>query len=143
VFHSSINPLPQPVRGQLKTGGFWQRGCPVPLSGLRLLTVSHRRFDGRVRTGQLVVSKNAARPSASVFREVYRLRFPLRDMRLAGMYGSSRSCGTGAEEKSHRDRSCEAAMSASIRPRPWYGATNTSEGQGILKPGTKLVRVPH
>jgi hypothetical protein len=85
AFHCSINPLPQPVRGQLKTGGFWHRGCPVALSGLRLLTVSHRGFDGRVRTGHLVVNKNA-RPRASVLRQVYRLRFPLRHMRLAGMY---------------------------------------------------------
>src|SRR4051794_20947712 len=61
-FHSSVRPLPQPVRTQLKGGGFWHRGCPVALSGLRLLTVTNRGFDGHSHTGQLVVNRRAARP---------------------------------------------------------------------------------
>jgi hypothetical protein len=89
-FHSSIKPLPAPVKAQLKAGGFWHRGCPVPLSGLRLLTVSHRGFDGQVSTGQLVVNKHAARPLASVFRQLYRLHFPVRHMALADAYGPNR-----------------------------------------------------
>jgi hypothetical protein len=86
-FHSSIEPLPAPVQTQLKAGGFWHRGCPVSLSDLRLLTVSYRGFDRQAHTGQLVVSKNAARPLASVFRQLYRLRFPIRHMGLADAYG--------------------------------------------------------
>jgi hypothetical protein len=89
-FQSSIEPLPHPVRAQLKAGGSWQRGCPVALSGLRLLTVSHRDFDGRTQTGQLVVNKTVARPLAGVFRQLYRLRFPIRHMRLADAYGPRR-----------------------------------------------------
>jgi hypothetical protein len=90
-FHSSVKPLPQPVKAQLKAGGFWHRGCPVALSGLRLLTVSYRGFDGRAKTGQLVVNKNAAPPLASVFRRLYGLHFPIRHMGLADMYGPIRS----------------------------------------------------
>ena len=89
-FHSAIEPLPQPVRAQLRAGGFWHRGCPVPLSGLRLLTVSYRGFDGRGHRGQLVVNKRAARPLAGVFRELYRLHFPIRHLRLADAYGPRR-----------------------------------------------------
>ena len=54
-FHGSSEPLPQPVRAQLKAEGFWRSSCPVGLDGLRLLTVSHWGFDGRAHTGQLVV----------------------------------------------------------------------------------------
>ena len=90
-FQSSIEPLPEPVRAQLVAGGFWRRGCPVPLSGLRLLTVSHRDFNGRMQTGQLVVKRSAARPLAGVFRQLYRLHFPIRHMRLADMYGPRRA----------------------------------------------------
>jgi D-alanyl-D-alanine carboxypeptidase len=86
-FHSSIEPLPRPVQHQLEAGGSWHRGCPVALSGLRLLTVSHRGFDGRPHTGQLVVNASAAGPLARVFRRLYRLRFPIRHMRLADAYG--------------------------------------------------------
>src|SRR3712207_6746682 len=70
-FHSSVEPLPKPVKQQLKAGGFWQKGCPVPLSGLRLLRVTHRDFEGRRRTGQLIVNKSATRPLRRAFRKVY------------------------------------------------------------------------
>jgi hypothetical protein len=86
-FHSSIEPLPAPVQTQLKAGGFWHRGCPVSLSDLRLLTVSYRGFDRQAHTGQLVISKDAARPLASVFGQLYRMRFPIRHMGLADAYG--------------------------------------------------------
>ncbi len=90
-FDSSIKPLPKPVKAQLKAGGFWHQRCPIALSDLRLLTVSYRGFDGRGHTGRLVVHKNAARPLAGVFRQLYQLRFPIRHMRLADTYGPRRS----------------------------------------------------
>jgi hypothetical protein len=90
-FHSSVKPLPASVQKQLKAGGFWHRGCPVALSDLRLLTVSHRDFDGRTQTGQLVVNTRAARPLGRVFRQLYRLHFPIRHLQLADAYGPKRS----------------------------------------------------
>src|SRR3954464_7851210 len=86
-FQSSSTPLPAPVKAQLKAGGFWHKGCPVGLSGLRLLTVSHRGGDGRTHTGQLIVNARAAAPLRRVFRKLYRLRFPIRHMRVADFYG--------------------------------------------------------
>ena len=90
AFHASIRPLPAPVRSEL-TGRFWYRGCPVPLRRLRLLTVNHWGFDGRLHTGQLVVNEAAAAPLARVFRRLYELRFPIRHMRLVDAYGPKRS----------------------------------------------------
>jgi len=89
-FHSSAMPLPAPVKAQLKSGGFWHKGCPVGLSGLRLLTVSHRGWDGKTHTGQLIVNANAAQPLRRTFRQLYRLRFPIRHMRIADFYGPAR-----------------------------------------------------
>ncbi len=87
---ASIQPLPAPVRAEL-TGRFWHTGCPVPLTGLRVLTVTHWGFDGREHTGQLVVNQDAAAPLARVFRQLNRLRFPIRHLRLADAYGPSGS----------------------------------------------------
>jgi hypothetical protein len=86
-FQSSIEPLPQPVRAQLRSAGAWHQGCPVPMSGLRLLTVSHRDFRGRTQTGQLIVNRSAAAPLRRVFRQLYHLHFPIRHMRLDDAYG--------------------------------------------------------
>jgi hypothetical protein len=88
-FQSSIEPLPQAVQTQLKASGSFHQGCPVALSGLRLLTVSYRDFDGRAQTGRLVVNRSAAGPLANVFRQLYQLRFPIRHMQLADAYGPS------------------------------------------------------
>jgi len=85
-FHSSTQSLPAPVRTQLK-GGIWHRGCPVALWQLRVLTASYVGFDGQAHTGQLVVNRAAAAPLARVFRELYRLRFPIRHLDLASSYG--------------------------------------------------------
>jgi hypothetical protein len=85
-FHSSIRPLPAPLQDEL-TGRFWRAGCPVRLSGLRLLTVSNWDFQGRVQTGHLVVNKSYAAPLAKVFWRLYELRFPIRHMRFGDAYG--------------------------------------------------------
>ena len=78
--------LPAPMRERLRDG-FWRPGCPVALSDLRLLTVRHYGWDGDVRTGQLVVSKTVARPLVGVFRRLYELKFPIRHLRFADLYG--------------------------------------------------------
>jgi hypothetical protein len=90
AFHTSVQPVPPQLRTSLN-GPFWHRGCPVPLSDLRLLTVTHWGFDGRAHTGQLVVNERVAVPLSRVFRRLYELRFPIRHMRSDDAYGPSRS----------------------------------------------------
>ena len=86
-YRSSIETLPASVRVQLKEGGFWAAGCPVPRWKLRLLTVRHWGFDGVARDGQLIVNRDAAAPLAKVFRRLYDLRYPIRHMQLDDFYG--------------------------------------------------------
>jgi hypothetical protein len=83
---ASIRPLSAPLKSTLQHG-FWESGCPVPLSQLRLLTVRHWGFDGRAHSGQLVVGRAAAGPLAKVFRRLYALRFPIRHLQIDAMYG--------------------------------------------------------
>jgi hypothetical protein len=76
-FHGSAQPLPAAVRADL-AAGLWHRGCPVSPSQLRLLTVSHWGFDGRVHTGRLIVNAAVAGDLLTVFERLYALRFPIR-----------------------------------------------------------------
>src|SRR5204863_7448768 len=66
-FFSSIEPLSPTVRTQVADS--WHAGCPVPLSGLRVLTVSYWGFDEHVHRGQLVVNAQSAPKLAAVFRQ--------------------------------------------------------------------------
>jgi hypothetical protein len=70
-------------------GVSWRPACPVPLRDLRVLTMSHWGFDGRVRAGRLIVHRDVARPMVDVFRTLYRARFPIRRMIPVDAYGAS------------------------------------------------------
>lgn len=70
-------------------GVSWRPGCPVPLRDLRLLRLRHWGFDGRVRTGRLIVHADAARDLVGVFRRLYAARFPIRRMVPVDAYGGS------------------------------------------------------
>ena len=71
------------------TGVSWRPGCPVALGDLRVLTMSHWGFDGRVRTGRLIVPEDVARDVLGVFRELYAQRIPLRRIVPVDAYGGS------------------------------------------------------
>jgi D-alanyl-D-alanine carboxypeptidase len=113
-FHSVVQPLSAPVRTELLIAKYWHMGCPVGLSDLRVLTVTHWGFDGRVHTGQLVVNKDAAPKLERVFRRLYELRFPIREMRLHVVYGPN----SPADSSGSFD--CRQAV-----PSPCTGGTGT------------------
>jgi hypothetical protein len=117
-FHSSIKPLPASLKTELKKNGFWHSGCPVSLSSLRLLTVTYRGFDKHNHSGQMVVNSAAAAPLANVFRQLYRLHFPIRHMQLADMYGPVRS--RPADNDVTGSFSCRQAV-----PSPCVGGNGT------------------
>jgi hypothetical protein len=117
-FQSSDAPLSPPVRSQVKAGGYWHQGCPVGLSDLRVLTVSHWGFDGRRHTGRLIVNRTATRPLARVFGQLYRLHFPIHHMRLADVYGPSR--GRPRDGDLSGSFECREAV-----PSPCTGGTGT------------------
>lgn len=117
-FRSSIRPLTAGEQALLVRGGAWRSGCPVALSGLRVLRVTHVGFDGRVHTGQIVVGRDVARPLVPVFRRLYELRFPIRHMRFADMYGPKR--GQPKDGDVTGSFECRQAV-----PSPCVGGTGT------------------
>jgi hypothetical protein len=102
----------------LKQRGFWRRGCPVPLSGLRLLDITYRGFDRQVHRGELVVNSRAAFPLKRVFRKLYRFGYPIRHARFADFYGP----------RSERPREGDVTASFECRqsvPSPCSGGTRS------------------
>jgi hypothetical protein len=117
-FRGTISPLSPALRARL-TGTSWHPGCPVPLSGLRLLTVSHWGFDGRVRTGSLVVNEAVATSVLRVLRRLYDARWPIRRMRLVDDYGGSDFRSIEADNTSAFN--CRAATGSSHWSQHAYG----------------------
>ena len=88
VFRGTIERI-DAAQAKRMTGVSWRRGCPVPLRDLRVLTMSHWGFDGRVRTGRLIVHAEVARDVLGVFRKLYAAQFPIRRMVPVDAYGGS------------------------------------------------------
>jgi len=117
-FHSSIKPLPAPVRAEL-VGHSWHPGCPVPLTHLRVLTVSYWGFDGRTHAGQMVVNEDAAAPLARVFHRLFDLRFPVHHMSLRYAYGPA-----GTPRPKDGDFTASFSCRQAV-PSPCTGGTGT------------------
>jgi hypothetical protein len=86
-FDGSVAPIDAETRARM-SGVSWHPGCPVGFADLRLVTVTHWDFEGDVRRGRLVVHRRQAQPVLGAMRRLYRLRFPIRRMRLIDAYGA-------------------------------------------------------
>jgi hypothetical protein len=79
-FAATIGTIAPSIRTRM--GETWSAACPVPLSGLRYVTVVFRGFDGKVHRGELVVATRMAPKVISVFRTLFAIGFPIEEMRL-------------------------------------------------------------
>jgi len=78
----------------------WHRGCPVMPSELRRVRLRYVGFDGVAHTGQLVVNAHVVRDVVSVFRTLYRARFPIRRMRPVDAFHGSDDRSAAADNTS-------------------------------------------
>ncbi|WP_182524967.1 M15 family metallopeptidase [Nocardioides dongkuii] len=60
----------------------WQPGCPVGRDELAWVRVAFHGFDGARHTGELLVASAVADDLVSVFRDLWRARFPLEELRI-------------------------------------------------------------
>ena len=88
AFRGSVSTLPDSLRATM-TGRSWRPGCPVGLDDLRLVRATHFGFDGRIRTGRIVVHRDIADDVLSVLRRLHAARFPIRRMVPVDAYGAS------------------------------------------------------
>ena len=82
TFRAKVEPIPDALRTRMISVGSWRRGCPVPISRLRLLTLRYWGFDGESHRGNLVVARGVAWRVVRVFHALFDKRFPIRRMRL-------------------------------------------------------------
>lgn len=93
----------------------WRPGCPVPLSDLRVVSVTHWGFDDTTRTGEVIVHADAADATVEVFRALYEARFPIQQIRPVDDFGGD------------DDRSMAANNTSAFNCRPATGSARWSE----------------
>lgn len=84
-FASSVEPIGPSVAASMRSHD--PATCPVPLTELRHVVVTHVGFDGRARRGELVVHADVAADVVSAFETLYTSRFPIERMLLVDEYG--------------------------------------------------------
>jgi hypothetical protein len=77
-FEFSVGPVPDLVAAR----STWRPECPVALSDLVYITVSHFGFDERFHTGELIVNAAVADDVVTVFEAIHAARFPIEQMRV-------------------------------------------------------------
>jgi hypothetical protein len=113
-FRATVAPIDTAL-ARVMTGRSWREGCPVGLADLRVVRATHWGFDGRVRTGRLVVHRDVASQVVEVLRRLYAARFPIRRMVPVDAYGASDF------------RSIEADNTSAFNCRHVEGTTRWSE----------------
>lgn len=83
--HPRIRRIPNAVFARMN-GISWTQGC-VPRSSLRYVTVNYWGFDGYRYRGEIVVHRSIAKNVAGIFSDFYRIKYPLRQMRLVDDFG--------------------------------------------------------
>lgn len=98
VFVGTVGPITPDLAARMAPS--WRESCPVPLSDLRHLTITHHDWDGGVATGELVVHADVAEGVVEVFRELFALGYPIRSMRLVDDFGGSDDASMAADNTS-------------------------------------------
>ena len=86
-FSARVSPLDASTR-HLMIGRSWRPGCPVPLRDLRLIRMKIWGFDRRWHRGSLVVNRRYTDEMVRVFKRLYEVRYPIRQMRLVDHFGA-------------------------------------------------------
>jgi hypothetical protein len=85
TYRSSVRTLTADEQAAM-TGVSWRPGCPLPLERLRVVTLHHWDFSGRVRRGVLIVRDDVADEVGVIFGRLFRDRFPIRRMEPVDRY---------------------------------------------------------
>lgn len=75
----------------------------ISLSDLRYIKLLHYDFDGKIRTGEIIVNQSIAQDTLAVFRELYDAKYQIRKMQLVDNYYTDDGSGNEADVHSMND----------------------------------------
>lgn len=70
----------------IMTGRSYKPECPVKITDLRYLTITHWGYDDTVHTGHMVVHAKLAQEILEIFEELFENNFPIERMELIDFY---------------------------------------------------------
>jgi len=96
-FHGEALAITDELRARM-TGKSWRDDPRCPrFDQLAYLRIDHVTFDGTTARGELVVAAALAPRALELFRRLYALGFPIRQMRLVGDFGANDDASMSAD----------------------------------------------
>jgi hypothetical protein len=114
VFGSSIESI---STGDLPAS--WRSGCPVGVESLRMVEVSHWGFDGKERTGTLIVAAAVAEDMVDIMSRLFTAGFPIERMEPVDVYDGDDNRSMAANNTSAFN--CRAVTGGSSWSEHSYG----------------------
>jgi hypothetical protein len=92
-------PVPRPLVDRIRHTT-WHPGCPVAPEDLRQLTLAYLDFNGKQRTGILLVNKDLADEVVRIFQSLFQHGFPIEHMAPIEDYGGDDDASMAANNTS-------------------------------------------
>jgi len=85
----NISKIISDIKERMIQGNSYKKGCPVPLKDLRYLRLKHLNFKGKAVIGEMIVHKDVSREVVEIFNELYKIGYPIHQMKLVSVYKGS------------------------------------------------------
>ncbi|MEY8337815.1 M15 family metallopeptidase [Lachnospiraceae bacterium 62-35] len=76
-------------------GKSYKPDCTIPREELRYLLAAHYDFDGNIRIGELICSKEISDDLLNIFKELYQAEYPIESMVLVDEYDADDEASSG------------------------------------------------
>ena len=73
----SISKITPEIEKRMIQGNSWRKGCPVSLKDLRYLLLLHIDFNGKDKSGEIIVHKEVADEVTKIFKNLYEIGYPV------------------------------------------------------------------
>ncbi len=104
------NPIPPSVVQKMK-GKSYKENCPIPITDLAYVRVTHYDMKGQTCSGELVVHKKIANMTMEIFKDIHAAKFPIEKMHLIDEYEAD-------DDRSMEDNNSSAFCFRSITNKP-------------------------
>lgn len=92
--------LPARIKKKI-TGISFKKNSQIKYSDLRYIRVRYYNFSGKIQNGELIVNKKIAKKTVRIFYELYKIKYPIEQIKLVDEYGAN-------DEKSMRANNTSA-----------------------------------
>lgn len=79
----------QKLPGRIKkkiTGVSFHKNSSIAYDDLRYVKVKYYNFNGKIKTGELIVNKKIAKKTVKIFYELFQIKYPIQRIRLVDEY---------------------------------------------------------